>query len=214
MKNIILAGVALVALAGTSVVYAQRHDNDLDRGSWWQRMHMTPEDRLAFVDARIAAVKAGLKLTPDQEKNWPAIESAVRDFAKLHIENANAKAADAKAADAKPAAGADAKTDQVPLEDPVARLRQRADRMAATAAGLKKIADAAGPLYKTLDDGQKRRLAFLTKMGGEHRFEAWRERFGLSHHDGDGDSGHGFDHGHGGHDMMQRDMMQDGSGRL
>jgi hypothetical protein len=204
MKNIILAGVALVALAGTSVVYAQRHDNDLDRGSWWQRMHMTPEDRLAFVDARIAAVKAGLKLTPDQEKNWPAIESAVRDFAKLRIENANAKAADAK-----PAAGADAKADQVPQEDPVARLRQRADHMAAAAAGLKRIADAADPLYKTLDDGQKRRLAFLTKMGGEHRFEAWRERFGLSHRDGDGDRGHGFDHGHGGHDMMQ-----DGSGRL
>ena len=207
MKNIILAGVALVALAGTSVVYAQRHDNDLDRGSWWQRMHMTPEDRLAFVDARIAAVKAGLKLTPDQEKNWPAIESAVRDFAKLRIENANARATDAK-----PAAGADAKADQVPQEDPVARLRERADRMAATAAGLKRIADAADPLYKTLDDGQKRRLAFLTKMGGEHRFEAWRERFGLSHHDGDGDRGHGFDHGH--RDMMQRDMMQDGSGRL
>ena len=42
---------------------------------------MSTEDRAAFVDARIAAVKAGLKLTPEQEKNWPAVESAVRDFA-------------------------------------------------------------------------------------------------------------------------------------
>ena len=31
--------------------------------------------------------------------------------------------------------------------------------MAASAAALKKIADAADPLYKTLDEGQKRRLA-------------------------------------------------------
>ena len=29
---------------------------------------------------------------------------------------------------------------------------------------MKKIADAADPLYKTLDDGQKRRLAVLTHM--------------------------------------------------
>ena len=31
---------------------------------------------------------------------------------------------------------------------------------------MKKIADAADPLYKTLDDGQKRRLAVLTRMDG------------------------------------------------
>jgi len=168
MKNIVLAGVAVLALAATSVVYAQRHDHDFDRASWWQRMHMTPEDRLAFVDARIAAVKAGLKLTPEQEKNWPAVETAVRDFAKQRVENANASANTA---------------DQT-QEDPVARLRQRADRMAAAAAGLKRIADAADPLYKSLDDGQKRRLSFLVHMGDHH---GWRERFGFSHHDGDGD---------------------------
>jgi hypothetical protein len=193
MKNIFLAGVAVVALAGTSVVYAQRHD---DRGSWWQRMHMSPEDRLAFVDARIAAVKAGLKLTPDQEKTWPAIESAVRDFAKQRIENANASMAKPEPAQ----------------DDPVARLRARADKMAATAAGLKRIADAADPLYKTLDEGQKRRLAFLTHMGVERRFESWRERFGLSHdRDGDrGDRDREYDHGH--HHGSDRD--DDGTGRL
>ena len=44
------------------------------------------------------------------------------------------------------------------------RLRDRAENMAATAAAMKKIAEAADPLYKTLDDGQKRRLAVLTHM--------------------------------------------------
>ena len=45
--------------------------------------------------------------------------------------------------------------------------------MAETAAGLKKIADAADPLYKSLDDGQKRRLSMLTRMGGDR---GWRGR--------------------------------------
>jgi hypothetical protein len=174
MKKIILAGVAAAALAGSTAVYAQHRgwDGDHgDRGSW-RHSRMSPEDRLAFLDARIAAVKAGLKLTPDQEKNWPAIESAVRDFAKQRIDRANAS------------------TDTKEQQDPVARLRERADRMAATAASLKKIADAADPLYKTLDEGQKRRLTFLTRMGGHHGGGGWREHFGRG---GDRDSDRGGD---------------------
>jgi len=38
----------------------------------------------AFTDARIAALRAGLQLTPDQEKNWPPFEQALRDLVKLH----------------------------------------------------------------------------------------------------------------------------------
>ena len=54
-------------------------------------MRMSPEDRAAFADARIAAVHAGLKLNADQEKLWPPVETAVRDFAKLRIDRANAR---------------------------------------------------------------------------------------------------------------------------
>ena len=115
-------------------------------------MRMSPEDRAAFADARIAAVHAGLKLTPDQEKLWPPVETAVRDFAKLRIDRANARMN----------AQSRMRQDAQKPDDPVARLRERADNMATTAAAMKKIADAADPLYKTLDDGQKRRLAILT----------------------------------------------------
>ncbi len=75
----------------------------------------------------------------------------------------------------------------------MARLRSRADNMAATATALKKIADAADPLYKTLDEGQKRRLAVLTHHRG-HRFggEGWRQR-GMDRGGDDGD--HGFGQG-------------------
>jgi hypothetical protein len=54
--------------------------------------------------------------------------------------------------------------------DPIQRLRQRADMMTESAAGLKKLADASEPLYKSLDDAQKRRLTILTRqaMRGGH----------------------------------------------
>ena len=158
MKKVLLAGVAALAIAGSTVVYAQH------RPWFHEHMRLSPEDRAAFTDARIAAVHAGLKLTPDQEKLWPPVEAAVRDFAKLRLDRANARL---KASD-------DSKDAQKP-DDPVARLRERADNMATSAAALKKIADAADPLYKTLDDGQKRRLAILTHMEG--RFSGgWRHR--------------------------------------
>jgi LTXXQ motif family protein len=174
MKKILLAGIAALAIAGSTMVYAQH------RPWFHDHMRMSPEDRAAFADARIAAVKAGLKLTPDQEKLWPPLETAVRDFVKQRIDRANARM------NAKP----DQSTDTQKPDDPVARLRERADTMATTAAALKKIADAADPLYKTLDEGQKRRLAMLTHGGGRFGGEGWRHR--EFERDG-GDRDRGFD---------------------
>jgi hypothetical protein len=169
MKKFAIAGIAALAIAGSTAVYAQTHR------PWFrehmQHVRMSPEDRAAFTDARIAAVHAGLKLNADQEKLWPPVETAVRDFAKLRIDRANARM------------NAQQNEDQT-ADNPVARLRERADSMASSAAAMKKIADAADPLYKTLDDGQKRRLAILTHMAG--RFGGgWRHR-GFEHGDRDG----------------------------
>ena len=186
MRKFALAGVAALAIAGSTAVYAQYQH----RPWFHDHVRMNPEDRAAFADARIAAVKAGLKLTPDQDKLWPPVEAAVRDFAKMRIDRANARMNAEK----------DSSSDAQKPDDPVARLRERAEAMGATAAAMKKIADAADPLYKTLDDGQKRRLAILTHRGG--RFgggEGWRERGMDSGGDGDrgGDGDHGYDHGSG-----------------
>ena len=85
MRKFAIAAVAVLAIAGSTAVYAQhRH---------WGYGHsrMNPEDRAAYADARIAAVHAGLKLTADQEKLWPPVETAVREFAKLRIDRANAR---------------------------------------------------------------------------------------------------------------------------
>src|SRR5215510_16406590 len=120
MRNFWIAGIAALAIAGSTAVYAQHH-------RYWGQMRMNPEDRAALVDARIAAVHAGLKLNADQEKLWPPVEAAVRDFAKLRIDRANARMNAPRDGDAQKA------------DDPVTRLRERADNMAATAAAMKKI---------------------------------------------------------------------------
>jgi len=176
MRKFTIAAIAVLSIAGSGAVYAQFHRPWMEH---FRHVRMNPEDRAAFVDARIAAVHAGLKLNADQEKLWPPVEAAVRDFAKLRIDRANARMN---------AGPGDAGKNADKPEDPVARLRQRAEDMGATSAALKKIADAADPLYKTLDEGQKRRLSMLTRHhgpfgGGEegsrhHRFmERFHDRF-------------------------------------
>ena len=106
------------------------------------------------------------------------------DFAKLRIDRANARMN----------APQDDSQDAQKPDDPVTRLRDRADTMATTAAAMKQIADAADPLYKTLDDGQKRRLAVLTHMDGRFGGGGWRHREFMRGMDrDDGDRGRGYD---------------------
>ena len=178
MRKFAIAAVAVLAIAGSTAVYAQhRHWG----GHGFSRMN--PEDRAAYADARIAAVHAGLKLTADQEKLWLPVEAAVKEFAKLRIDRANARM-NAPRDD----------SSQQKADDPVTRLRDRAENMAATAAAMKKIAEAADPLYKTLDDGQKRRLAVLTRMDRFGGMEGWRHhRFEREMDmDRDSDRHHGY----------------------
>jgi LTXXQ motif family protein len=165
MRKFAIAGVAMLAIAATTAVYAQ-HSWFHDRMMGHTRMSV--EDRAAMADAKIAAVHAGLKLSADQEKLWPPVESAVRDLVKIRMDRAKAREAQAAAANG---------NDPAARPDPVTRLRNRADRMAVNAGALKKIADAADPLYKTLDDGQKRRLAMLTHHHRHGGGGGWRGRF-------------------------------------
>ena len=129
-----------------------------------QNLRICAEDIAAFGEARIAALHAGLKLNAEQEKNWPAVESALRDLAKQRSERFAARAS----------------VDHP--KDPVERLTLRAEMMGQRAAALKKLADAAGPLYKSLDDAQKHRFVVLARLGGQqadgrrghHGFGGWR----------------------------------------
>ena len=161
MWKSVLAGTTALAIAGGALAYAQKGPAEFERVQGWRP---SAEDIAAFGEARIAALHAGLKLTAEQEKNWPAVESALRDLAKQRSARFAARASADRP------------------KDPVERLTLRADAMGQRAAALKKLADAAGPLYKSLDDGQKHRFVMLARLGGEqadgrrghHGFGGWR----------------------------------------
>jgi hypothetical protein len=111
----------------------------------------SPEDIAAFSDARIAALKAGLKLTPAQERNWAPFETTVRDLSKQRADRMQ------KLLNERP--------DPAKEPDPIATLRLRIELLNATAAELKRLADTAEPLYKSLDENQKRRMLVLVSGG-------------------------------------------------
>ncbi|MGC1696752.1 MAG: Spy/CpxP family protein refolding chaperone [Pseudolabrys sp.] len=164
MWKSVLAGSTALAIAGATLAYAQQAPGGRDHARHWRP---SAADISAFGDARIAAIHAGLKLTAEQEKNWPAVESALRDLAKQRSERFAARAS----------------TDRP--KDPVERLNLRAEAMTQRGAALKKLADAAGPLYKSLDEGQQHRFVMLAKLGG-HRGEHEHGRRGWMHRGQDG----------------------------
>ncbi len=147
MWKTVLAGSTALVIAGATLAYAQQAPDGRNFAPRWRP---SAEDISAFGDARIAALHAGLKLTAEQEKNWPAVESALRDLAKQRSEWFAARASADRP------------------KDPVERLTLRADVMTKRAAALKKLADAAGPLYKNLDEGQKHRFVMLARLEGRH----------------------------------------------
>lgn len=187
MKKWVIAGVATVALVGTGLgvaAYAQGHkkhgfedrfDRMIERvqgdhrGWHGPRRAWSADDRAAFVDARIAAVKAGLKLTPEQEKLWGPVENTMRELGKKHGDHMTERRAEwekrrAEAQDGK----------ERPVTDHLDRIRKRAEFMAERAGDLKRFADAAQPLYATLDDAQKRRLESILMHQRAGKMRHWR----------------------------------------
>ena len=77
MKKTVIAGLTALALLVPSVSFAQTPQG----GGGHEHSRPSAADLKALTDARVAALKAGLQLTPDQEKNWPPVEQAIRDMA-------------------------------------------------------------------------------------------------------------------------------------
>ena len=129
MLKTVFATIAALSIAGASLAYAQPTP-PADAPRW----RPSAEDVAALTDARIAALRAGLKLTAEQEKHWPPVETAVRALAKQRADRMMARA--------------NVQGDNTPPSRPDAleRLRRGADAMTAMGAGLKQLADAAEPL--------------------------------------------------------------------
>jgi zinc resistance-associated protein len=146
-----VAATALLAIVGSSTVYAQQCGHSDAR--FEQQYRPSTDDVKAFTDARIAALRAGLQPTPEQETNWPPFEQAVRDLVKLRVERMQAR---------------ETGGEQQPSTDPFERLQHRADAMTRLSAALKGVANAGAPLYQSLSDAQKRRFTFLAQVLRPH----------------------------------------------
>ena len=162
-KHILIAATAaLLALPNlSSAVLAAPPEASEDAGA--PHPKFSAEDFAAFTDARIAALKVGLKLTPAQEKNWPPLEKALRE---------QAKARAARIAEWREKAKEPREHRSV-----IEGLQQGAKRLAARSAELEKLADAAKPLYESLDDAQKGRFRPLLHIAGGRHWHHEHEGF-------------------------------------
>jgi hypothetical protein len=142
MRNRLSAAVALLALAGSGLAVAAANDPQSSTPVKTERhFEFTPADRAAFFDARIAAIHAGLKLTPDQDKLWPPVEAAVRASFKSAMDRHEKMSRDG--------------------ENIIDRLRERGENAVAHGQSMQAIAAAAAPLYAVLTEDQKHRLPVL-----------------------------------------------------
>jgi len=196
----VLAGLigagSIVAAINAKAQQAPQNDSSWSSASRHEHEHdfhheFSPADKAAFFDARIAALHAGLTLTPDQEKLWPAVETALRGADKTMADRRKAW-----------------KEEPHP-SDPVQLLQRMSEGALARGQALKTLADAAAPLYAALNDEQKHRLPVLlahlhphrqhfaeADEGGPHfgpddAHHGWESR---DHHDHDGDHDGDDDH--------------------
>jgi len=102
----------------------------------------------ARLASRLASFKERLRLTPEQEKNWPAYESALAAVVKQRRERMEMRQEEGPS-------------------DPVQRMRQRAEALSGMGAALPRLADAKEPLYRGLDEGQRGRFATLSQILGD-----------------------------------------------
>jgi LTXXQ motif family protein len=101
---------------------------------------LTAEQIVASNDADIERIKKELNLTPEQEKNWFGFSSAMHYLGHNGADRLNLRIARAK---------------RDPPDDIVEQMRNEAQFLVDRAADQRNVADAAEPLYASLDDKQK-----------------------------------------------------------
>src|SRR5579872_1823713 len=108
---------------------------------------LTAEQIVANSDAYIDRIKVELNLTPQQERNWSAFNSAMHYLGHNGAERLNLRVARAK---------------RDPPDDIVEQMRNEAQFLVDRAADQRAVADAAEPLFTSLDDKQK--AIFIEEM--------------------------------------------------
>jgi hypothetical protein len=144
---IVMMSAALLtgtALTGSAIARDRSDRSELTSGQMTDR-----------ADASTAKTKVDLNLTADQEKNWSGFASVMHDMSK--------KQADRRIV------MRDARAQDHGTFDALDELRKNADRQIERANDRKKLADAAQPLYASLNEQQKNRFAESLFGGGRER---------------------------------------------
>ena len=108
---------------------------------------LTADQIVANSDANIDRIRAELKLTPEQEKHWGSFNSAMHYLGHNGAERLNLRIARAK---------------RDPPDDIVEQMRNEAQFLNDRAVDQRSVADAAEPLFMSLDDKQK--TIFIEEM--------------------------------------------------
>ena len=151
MMKIVVVGAAALLLTASPIAHAQTPSPATPE-------RLNAADRNTLTDMRIDLTKAALQLTPEQEKYWPAVESAIR-----------ARTEDRRARLAKISETVGMRADKNSVEvmrnrDPIAFLQRRSEALAQRSADLDKLAEAWQPLYKTLSPEQRQRMAAVATL--------------------------------------------------
>jgi hypothetical protein len=108
---------------------------------------LSAEQIVANSDADIDRIKTELNLTPEQEKNWTAFNSAMHYLGHNGADRLNLRIARAK---------------RDPPDDIIEQMRNEAQFLNDRAVDQRSVADAAEPLFTSLDDKQK--TIFIQEM--------------------------------------------------
>ena len=182
-----LAAMGMAAVIVLPSAYAAQARNA--RNDRAERPELSASQSIDRADARIAILKADLRLTADQAKNWSGFETALHDVATKRAKtladerdaqsgrsvSGSAAAPPAASEDADIAARRERDARANPQKDEITTLQREADALAVQSAALKQIADAAKPLYESLDDRQRRRLVqFINDDVRANQADDWR----------------------------------------
>jgi hypothetical protein len=108
---------------------------------------LSAEQIVATSDANIDRIKAELNLTPEQEKNWTGFNSAMHYLGHNGADRLNLRISRAK---------------RDPPDDIIEQMRNEAQFLNDRAQDQRNVADAAEPLFGSLDDKQK--AIFIQEM--------------------------------------------------
>jgi hypothetical protein len=138
-KSLILVATAAALMAGGMLIGPAGAGDRSDRGE------LSANQIIAQSDARTARMKADLRLTPEQEKNWSGFESALSEVGKKRADREITLRTE--------------RTDQKGASDFIDNMRHDAESLSQRSDDEKKLADAAQPLYGSLDARQKERFS-------------------------------------------------------